>query len=108
MKEGPKVVKYAISLNFKDSFYIDSKGKYILLKSKIGTTRYACKIIKDTYLEDFFMKPVNSNVFSIVYVRIFQEKISDCAEIDGSNLATKVCALPYKTGYLLLPLLHVY
>ena len=27
INEGPKVVKYAISLNFKDSFYIDSKGK---------------------------------------------------------------------------------
>ena len=43
------------------------------MKSKIGTTRYACKIIKDIYL-DFFKKPVNSNVFSIVYVRVFQEK----------------------------------
>ena len=27
INEGLKVVKYAISLNFKDSFYIDSKGK---------------------------------------------------------------------------------
>ena len=78
------------------------------MKSKIGTTRYACKIIKDIYL-DFFKKPVNSNVFSIVYVRIFQEKIFDCAEIDGSNLATKLCAFRIRqTGYLLLPLLHEY
>ena len=106
INEEPKVVKYAISLNFKDSFYIDSQRKYVLLKSKIGTTRYACKIIKDIYLEEFiyldiyFKKPVNSNVFLIVHVRIFQEKIFDCAEIDGSNLATKVYALPYKTGYL--------
>ena len=56
INEGPKIVKYAISLNFKDSFYIDSKGKYVLLKSKIGTTRYVCKIIKDIYLEDFFQE----------------------------------------------------
>ena len=98
INEGPKVVKYAISLNFKDSFYIDSKGKYVLLKSKIGTTRYVCKIIKDIYLEDFFKKPVNSNVFSIVYVRIFQEKIFDCAEIDGSNLATKLWRCRIRQG----------
>ena len=71
INEGPKVVKYAVSLNFKDSFYIDSNGKYVLLKSKIGATRYACKIIKDVYLEDFFKKPVNSSVFPIVCVRIF-------------------------------------
>ena len=68
----------------------DSKGKYFLLKSKVGATRHVCKIIKDTYLQTFFKKPVNSNVFSIIYVRIFQEKVFDYVEIDGNNLATKV------------------
>ena len=85
VNEGP-----AVSLKFKDSLY----WKYVLLKLEVVATCYACKRTKDIYFEDLFKKPVNSNVFSTVYIRILQEQVFDYIEIDGSNLATKVCALP--------------
>ena len=76
-------IKHAASSNFKDSFYIISERKYVLLKPSVCASRYACRITKVTYLEKFFKKPTNSNAFSIVYVRIFQEKnYYDYSEID--------------------------
>ena len=71
INEGSKDVKHAFSKTFRDRFYSNSKGKYFLLKSKVGATWHICKIINDNYLENVFKKPLNSNVFSIIYVKIF-------------------------------------
>ena len=47
-------IKHTASSNFKDSFYIISERKYVLLKPSVCASRYACRITKVTYLEKFF------------------------------------------------------
>ena len=47
-------IKHTASSNFKDSFYIISERKYVLLKPSVCASRYAWRITKVTYLEKNF------------------------------------------------------
>ena len=64
---------------------------------------YKCQVLKATSTESFFLKPCDSKVIDIFYIRKSVTS-SDCHIFAEKDLLYKAMSIPYKSGYVVVPL----
>ena len=91
-----------VSASLKNSWFIHENGHYVKV-TDIGEG-VSCKMYKKHLAENFHEKPCKSKFLGIVYFR----KNASFANIFSvkDKLHTKLIYIPYKEGFLLIPLLH--
>ena len=65
-----------------------------------------CDIISQNSLESFFTEPCDSKLINVVFVRNLDRVRKRRRLLDVSEIDRKVACLPYRSGYVLIPLLH--
>lgn len=93
-----------ISNKVKDSCFQMNNKDFAIVKGKCDEGTYLCDIYKQRHLEDFFTKPCPSKLIDIAFSK--SEQPSSTKILKKQELAKKAIALPYKTGMVLIPVLH--
>ena len=97
--------KNTCSLRFRDSYFLCGE-KFYFLKQRVDNERYICNTIKIKYLESFYKEPINSKYLLISFSKNLNVIPTEEHTVSKQKLTKKVCALPWKGGYVFLPLLH--
>ena len=97
--------KSYFSTQFRNSCFQHGE-KFILLKKKMDNEKYSCNIIKMAYLVNFYDKPIQSKDLCICYVKNLEAVPCEEQIISKSKLTKRVCIVPWKSGFVLLPMLY--
>ena len=98
----PQAKKYTSKT--KDRCYSLSNGSFAIIQDVRKNGYCLCDIIHQSEAQSFFTSPCNSKLLDIVYVANLTGRRKRV--IDPASFERKVVCLPYKTGHVLLPLLH--
>ena len=100
-----KPVKTKVKLSFHDSCFKISNDVYCLVeKNDIGVM--TCCDFRVDSLEPFFTAPIDSRLLGIFRIRDLSHLRTKTVTRAESELKHQVCILPYKSGYVCIPLLH--
>ena len=97
--------KNTCSLQFRDSCF-QCGEKFYFLKQRVDNERYICNTIKIKYLESFYKEPFDSKHLLISFTKNLNFIPTEEHTVSKEKLIRKVCVLPWKGGYVFLPLLH--
>ena len=88
----------------KDSCFKTST-RILVLKKKIDKQSFLCHSYKISQLDNLFSSPIESQQVGIHYVRA-GTRHSECV-MNKSQLVDKCAHLPYKRGFVVIPLVHL-
>lgn len=94
----------SISTKYKDSCFMLENEDFAFLKEKKDSGYYACDVVSQTFTENFFTEPCDSKLINIVFMNKgtkMKHKV-----IHFKHFFRKVVKLPYKDGFVLIPVMH--
>lgn len=79
---------------------------FAFVKEKRDDGNLLCDVISQKNMESFFTVPCDSKLINVVYIRNMERVQKRRRLLDVDEIHRKVACLPFKTGYVLMPLLH--
>lgn len=95
-----------VSANKRNGCLLLQNDDFAFVIEKRADLKLVCDIVKQRYVDSFFMEPLDSKLLNIVYVRNFDTVRKTRRLVKAEEVARKVVCLPYQRGHVLLPLLH--
>ncbi|XP_065641167.1 uncharacterized protein LOC136073496 [Hydra vulgaris] len=102
--QNEKNIKTKFKSNNKDSWFFLYSPKIICITKVLKKNDIECNVYKLSRLDGFFSKPCCSKLVDIYLLHAnsgFQRKV-----IKKNKIRKKACAIPYKTGTVIIPLHH--
>ena len=93
-----------ISTKEKDSCFLTENEDFVFVREKRSNGDYVCHVVKQQLTQNFFMKPCESKLLNIAFLRDgtnTQRRI-----LSNAAFRRKVVCLPYRNGRVLIPMLH--
>lgn len=104
-KETDKKSWQFVAENERNGCFLLHNEEFAFVKEKRDGS-LLCDIISQNSLESFYTVPCDSKLINVVFVRNLDRERKHRRLLDMSDIERKVACLPYRSGYVLMPLLH--
>ena len=97
-----------VSTNMRDSCFRLGSDKFAFVKEKRQSGRFLCDVVSQVDMDNLFQQPCCSKLLNIVRMNNGNAATTRRKRvlIESEELGRKVAYLPYKDGFVLMPLLH--
>lgn len=96
-----------LKANGKNSFFFNVNGD-LCITQHVGPNYLDCKVISTRQMEPFYRQPVDSRRLGIYFTKNLLNLDSERQLIAHEDVIKKAVQLPYKDGFVFLPLLHFF
>lgn len=104
-KETGKRSWHFVAENERNVFFLLHNKDFAFVKGKRDGS-LLCDIISQNSLESFYTVPCDSKLINVVFVINLGRVWKHRRLLDVSDIERKVACLPYRSGYVLMPLLY--
>jgi hypothetical protein len=106
-KMGPsRFSKMHISSKVKDRCFILNDGCIAIVKEVRSSNEILCDVFNETASVDFYKEPCSSKLLGISFLPSLTHGAKLTRILLRDNSHRKACCLPYKSGHVIMPLLH--
>ncbi len=90
----------------RDCVILLKTGRYALIEAVVGREMFDCKVMKQTSMSDFFLRPCESSKLSIYMCTNYERAQFDRKLVAKCDIKCKGICLPTSEGKVFLPLCH--